>query len=85
MSIYGIIKNKSMDEVEKEFDGKNYGFFKEQVANAIIEELKPFQDKYDELMQNKDYLEKIYTEGSRKAEEKARIILDKVYKKVGLI
>ncbi len=85
MSIYGIIKNKQMDEIEKEFEGKNYGVFKEEVAKAIIEELEPFQNKYNELLNNRDYLEKIYTEGSKKAHEKARTTLEEVYKKVGLI
>lgn len=85
MEIYSIIKNKTLDEVEKEFEGKGYGVFKQSVAEAIIEELKPFHEKYNKLMEDKEYLEKIYNEGSKKAQEKARRTLKDVYNKVGLI
>lgn len=85
MEIYSIITEKTLDEIENEFKDKGYGVFKESVANAIIEELKPFHEKYNELMENKEYLEKIYTEGSKKAQEKARKTLENVYSKVGLI
>jgi tryptophanyl-tRNA synthetase len=36
-------------------------------------------------MENKDYLEKVYTEGAEKANYKAMKTLRKVYKKVGFI
>lgn len=85
IEIYSIITEKTLDEIEKEFKDKGYGIFKECVANAIIEELKPFHEKYNELMENEEYLEKIYTEGSKKAQEKARKTLEDVYNKVGLI
>jgi tryptophanyl-tRNA synthetase len=85
MEIYSIIENKTLDEIEKEFEGKGYGIFKEAVANAIIAELQPFHDKYNELIEDKEYLEKIYSEGSKKAQEKARKTLENVYDKVGLI
>lgn len=85
MEIYSVIKSKSLDEIEKEFEGKGYGIFKESVANAIIEELEPFHHKYNELMKNTEYLEEIYKEGARKAQEKARKTLENVYQKIGLI
>lgn len=85
MTIYSIINNISLDEVEKEFEGKGYGDFKTAVADAIIKELEPFHNKYNELMNNRAYLEKIYTEGSKKASEKANKTLRLVYEKIGLI
>ena len=50
MSIYGIIKNKSMEEIEKEFDGQGYGVFKTAVAEAVVERLEPLQKRYNELL-----------------------------------
>ncbi len=85
MEIYGIVTDKSLDEIEKEFEGKGYGVFKEAVANAVIEELKPFHEKYNKLMTDTAYLESIYKKGALKAEEKARKTLQNVYNKVGLI
>lgn len=85
MTIYSIIKGFSIEEVEKEFEGKGYGDFKTAVGEAIVKELEPFQNKYNELINNKEYLEKIYTEGSKKAHERANKTLRDVYDKLGLI
>ena len=85
MNIYGTIKEKSMDEVTEEFSGKGYGFFKETVGEAIVEKLQPLQNKYNELIKNKDELKNIYEIGDKKANEKANKLLKDVYRKVGLI
>lgn len=85
MSIYGIIKNKTMDEIEKEFEGQGYGTFKTAVAEAVIERLEPLQNKYNELLENPDKLMAICNKGAKKAEEKANRVLKDVYKKVGLV
>lgn len=85
MSIYGILKNKEMKEVEKKFEGQGYGVFKSAVAEAIIERLEPIQIKYNELMENPEKLKAIYEKGAKKANEKADELLKDVYKKVGLI
>ena len=44
----------------------------------------PYKNQND-LLNNKDYLEKVYAIGAEKAERQARKTLRKVYKKVGLI
>lgn len=85
MEIYKILTNKSIEQIEKEFDGKGYGYFKETVANSVIETLRPFQAKYNELMSNKEYLEEIYENGAKKAEKIAQNTLKDVYQKIGLI
>ncbi len=85
MEIYGIITNKTMDEIEKEFEGNGYGTFKTKVAETIIKELEPFHKKYDELMKNPQYLEEIYNKGAKKASEVASKTLKNVYEKIGII
>ncbi len=85
MEIYGILTKKTMEEIEKEFEGEGYGTFKVAVANAIIKELEPFHKKYNELMANPQYLEEIYNKGAKKATEVARKTLKDVYDKIGII
>ena len=85
MEIYGIITNKSMEEIEKEFEGQGYGTFKVTVAEAIIKELEPFRNKYNELMANPTLLEEIYNKGAKKASETASKTLKAVYEKIGII
>lgn len=85
MEIYGIITNKTMNEIEKEFEGQGYGTFKTTVAEAIIKELEPFRTKYNELMANPTLLEEIYSKGAKKASEVASKTLKDVYEKIGII
>jgi tryptophanyl-tRNA synthetase len=85
MGIYGILKNKSMEEIEAEFDGEGYGTFKTAVAEAVVERLEPLQKKYYELLENPEMLKAIYEKGDKKANEKANKILKEVYTKIGLV
>ncbi|GIM31969.1 tryptophan--tRNA ligase [Paraclostridium bifermentans] len=85
LDIYSKLDNKSIEDVVAMYEGKGYGDFKNDVAEVIVETLKPIKDQYEYLLSNKDYLENIYAKGAQKAEYQARKTLRKVYKKVGLI
>ena len=85
MQIYGSITSKTMEEIEKEFEGSGYGSFKTKVAEAVIEKLQPIQIKYKELLNNPEYLEKIYTKGAENARELASKTLNSVKEKIGII
>lgn len=85
MAIYGILKNKTEEEIEKEFEGKGYGTFKTAVAEAVVERLEPIQQKQNELLKNPEKLKEIYERGDQKATEKANVLIKEVYKKVGLV
>ncbi len=85
MSIYSSMTGKTMDEIIAEFQGKGYGDFKNAVAESVVEVLRPIQEKYEDLMKNKDYLESVYKLGAEKANYTARKTISKVYRKVGFI
>ncbi len=85
IQIYALATGKSIGEVELEFEGKGYGEFKPVVGEAVVELLRPIREKTGELLNNKDYLVKVYTEGAEKASHIARRTLDKVYRKVGFV
>lgn len=85
MSIYSATTNKSFDEIELEFEGKGYGDFKAAVAEAVADTLKPIQERYNDLMKNKDYLEEVYKESAARASYVANKTLSKVYRKVGFV
>ena len=85
MSIYSAVTGKTMDEIEVEFEGKGYGDFKSAVGEAVVEVLRPIQEKYNDLMANKDYLEQVYRNGAEIANRVAARTISKVYRKVGFI
>lgn len=85
MTIYGLIEEKSMEQIEQEFAGKGYGDFKTATAEAIIKKLQPLQERYNELLANPEKLKEIYEKGAQKASEKTNRLLKEVYQKVGLV
>lgn len=85
MSIYSAMTGKSMDDIEFEFEGKGYGDFKAAVAEAVVETLRPIQEKYNDYIKNKDYLEKVYRSGAERAAYVANKTISKVNRKVGFI
>ena len=85
MSIYSCCTGLDYAAIEKEFEGKGYGDFKVKVAEAVIEELRPFRDNYKRLMDDKQYLLDTAAQGAKKASRIANRTLTKAKKKVGLL
>ena len=84
MGIYSCCTGKTFDEIEREFDGKGYGGFKGAVAEAVVEELRPFKSEFNRLMSDKAYLTKCAEIGAQRAGRLAQRTLRKAMKKTGL-
>jgi len=84
IEIYSIAAGLTPEQVEQEFEGKGYGEFKVKVAEAVIEMLRPFRERSEDLLKNKDYLDQLQHQGAEKAARVAERTMNKVYKKVGL-
>lgn len=85
LTILSAVTGKSIDALVSEYSGRGYGDLKADVAEAVVEEIRPIRARYDELSGNKDYLIDIYTKGAQRAEAIAQRTLKKVYKKVGFV
>ncbi|MGY0373106.1 tryptophan--tRNA ligase [Clostridium sp. JNZ J1-5] len=85
MTILSVIKGITFEEIERRYEGQGYAQFKQDVAEAIVEELSPIQEKVKELTSNKEYLESIYKKGAEKANYIANKTLRKMQKKIGFI
>ena len=84
LTIYSAMKDISIEEAEERFKESRYGDFKKAVADAVIEELEPFQARYREIIANKSY-EKALQEGAEKARVIANKTLKRVQKAIGLL
>ena len=85
INIYGAVTEKSVQEVEKEFEGARYGDFKMAVGQAVIDVLTPIREKYEQLMNDKPYLDSVLKGGREKASAIAGKTLADVYEKVGFV
>ena len=83
LTIYQLMTGKTPEECEANFAGKGYGHFKTETAEAVIEFLKPFQQRV------KDYtdedLKNILKTGAEKARAVAQETLKDVYNKMGIV
>ena len=85
LSIYSSVTDKTIEEAEREFDGKGYGDFKLAVGEAVVSALKPLQTEFDRLSKDKAYVESVYKKGAELANYLSNKTLRKVYKKVGFV
>ncbi len=85
ITLYHISTGKTIQEIEQEFAGKGYGEFKKSVAEAVVEYLKPFQQRYKEIRSDEEYLLQTLKQGAEQARKVASRTLQKVYKKVGFV
>ena len=82
LTIYQLLSGKSAAECEEHFAGKGYGQLKGELAETIIEFLRPFQERvhdYDDASLNE-----ILESGAEKARGVASRTLNDVYQKTGL-
>lgn len=85
LNILSAIKGTSTDDLVEGYKNKGYSELKHDVAEAIVKELTPIQEKVTELLKDKTYLESVYKEGAEKASYVANKTLRKMQKKIGLI
>lgn len=84
LTILSVLNEKSMEETVKGFEGLGYGALKEAVTDTVIAELTPIQNKYNEILADKNYLPQVLKNNAERAQYLAGKTLRKVYKKVGL-
>ena len=85
MSIYSVFTGKDFEEIQREFEGRGYGEFKEAVAETVISALAPIQGEYNRILADKAYVDGILAQGAAAASRLADRMVAKVYKKVGLL
>ncbi len=84
LSIYQAITHESRESIENKFEGQGYGMLKKEVLGVVLETLKPIQQRYAEIMNDKEGLETVIKQGADQAREIAVKTMDKVRKAVGI-
>ncbi len=65
LTIYSSFSGKTVEEIEAMYEGKGYGDFKGDLAQVVVEAIRPIQDKYNELI-NSPELDEILDKGAEK-------------------
>lgn len=85
LTIMSAVTKNPIDKIVSDYSGKGYGEFKADVAEAVVEHIRPIRERYDQLSNDKQFLVDVYTKGAERADRIAQKTLNKVYKKIGFI
>ncbi|MCP5369896.1 MAG: tryptophan--tRNA ligase [Rickettsiaceae bacterium] len=85
INIFSSLTNLSVEEILKQYQNSLFSTFKKDLADIIINHLAPLQHEYKQLLQDKSYIEKILSQGTNKAREKAAITCNELKGEFGLI
>ena len=83
IGIYSSLTGLSLADTIMKFSGKNFSLFKETLSELLIDKISPISNEIKKLLSEKNYLDKILYEGSKKAEEIASKKLKKIHEIVG--
>jgi len=85
LTIHSALSGQSISELENHFAGKGYGDLKGEVADVVVEYLKPIREKTLELLADESHLLAMLSKGAAKAQEVASTTLAKTYANLGLV
>lgn len=85
LTLYQILGSKTQEDVAAECQDMGWGQFKPLLTETTIEALRPIQNKYQELMDNPDYLNSVLRNGAAKASEVADQTLNRVKDALGFL
>ncbi|WP_164870736.1 tryptophan--tRNA ligase [Helicobacter pylori] len=83
LNIYMLLSNESPENIEERFKNKGYGDFKKELAEVMIQALKPIQERYKEI--SDDEVKAVLNCGTEKARPLARATYQKAKELMGLI
>ena len=83
LTLYQLLSDQSKSVVADECREMGWGQFKPLLTETMIEALRPIQEEYANITQDKSYLESILTQGREKAESVAEATLNAVKSALG--
>ncbi|EJB94938.1 tryptophan--tRNA ligase [Helicobacter pylori] len=83
LNIYMLLSDESPEKIEERFKNKGYGDFKKELAEVMIQALKPIQERYQEI--SDDEVKAVLNCGTEKARSLARATYQKAKELMGLI
>lgn len=85
LEIFSAVTGREIDALAAEYDGQGYGAFKGAVAEAVIEMLRPIQDRFATLANDPGEVTKLLGRGAQRAEAIARPTLEQARDAMGLL
>jgi len=82
--IYELFTGDKKEAIEARFDGKGYADLKRELAEVVVEGLKPVQSRYRALTEDPMHMDRLLAEAAQRIKPTADRVLGKVKERVGL-
>lgn len=83
LTIYQAFSGQTKEEIESHFAGKYYSVLKREVADVVIDSLKPIQERYNQFLADPALLDNILKAAADEARQAAEATLQKIKYAVG--
>ena len=83
IGIYSSLADLKLEETINKFSGKNFSEFKENLIEVLIDKIIPISVEIKKLLDDKNYLDEILLDGSKKAEDIASKKIKKIHQILG--
>jgi tryptophanyl-tRNA synthetase len=85
IEIMSVATGEAIPDIEARYDGRGYGLFKDEVAEAVITLFGPIQRRYEELRADEPELRTLLARGAEKAREASAPTLQQMYERMGFV
>ncbi|GAB3041714.1 tryptophan--tRNA ligase [Sediminivirga luteola] len=85
LTIYAALTGSSVEALVSEYEGRMYGHLKVDLAEVVVESLRPVRERTQELLADTAELERILDRGAARAREIADTTVKDVYAAVGFL
>ena len=85
LTIHSALSGRSVDELEAAYAGKGYGDLKGDLADVVVAALTPFRERVLGYLDSPETLDAILADGADRAQAVARVTLERVYDRVGVL
>ena len=83
LGIYSSLNNQSLKNSVKEFSGKNFSDFKNKLGELLVEKIFPISQEINKLQKDSKFIDKILSDGAKKANTIASKKVDEMKKIIG--
>jgi tryptophanyl-tRNA synthetase len=84
LTIYELLSRLPRAEIAARFQGKGYADLKRDLADLVVDSLRPIQERYREVRRDPAYLEGVLSGGAERARTESGVVLSEVKRVVGL-
>ena len=85
LTIYSALSGRSIDELCSAYEGKGYGDLKKDLAEVVVEAVRPIQERTRAYLDDPAQLDKLLAIGAEKARAVAAETLATAYDRVGFL